>query len=68
MDQSKKILVGKLKKPSYRLLRGKYKKLNATMPSKKSQKRVFGILMGKLSIPKDFNDESDEINDMFYGK
>ena len=32
------------------------------------KQRVFGQLKGKLVIPDNFNDESDEINEMFYGK
>jgi len=30
-------------------------------------KRKLGLLAGKLVVPDDFNDESTEINDMFYG-
>lgn len=44
-------------------------KLDATiLCQEESKKRVFGQLKGKLSIPENFNDESDEINEMFYGK
>ena len=44
-------------------------KLDTTMTYKKeSKKRIFGQLKGKLTIAEDFNDESDEINEMFYGK
>ncbi len=32
------------------------------------KKRVFGQMKGKLKIPSDFNEESEEINQMFYGK
>ncbi len=30
-------------------------------------KRKLGLLKGKLSIPDDFNEESQDINKMFYG-
>ena len=30
--------------------------------------RKIGILKGKLTVPDDFNEESTEINQMFYGK
>lgn len=30
-------------------------------------KRKFGLLKGKIFVPDDFNDESEEINEMFYG-
>ena len=44
-------------------------KPDTTMPRKEeSKKRVFGQMSGKLNIPDGFNDESDEINEMFYGK
>ena len=29
--------------------------------------RKLGLLKGKLIVPDDFNDEDDEINQMFYG-
>lgn len=46
-----------------------HKKVAMIVPyDEKPKKRVFGQLKGKLSIPKNFNDESDEINEMFYGK
>ena len=32
------------------------------------KKRVFGQLQGTLNIPDDFDEESEEINQMFYGK
>lgn len=35
---------------------------------KNQGKRKLGLLTGKLTIPDDFNVESDEINAMFYGK
>jgi hypothetical protein len=35
---------------------------------KNMKKRVFGQMSGKLNIPDGFNDESDEINEMFYSK
>jgi len=30
-------------------------------------KRKLGLLKGKVSIPDDFNEENQEINEMFYG-
>ena len=30
-------------------------------------KRKLGLLKGKITIPNNFNDEDDEINEMFYG-
>ena len=30
-------------------------------------KRSLGLLAGKFTLPSDFNEESDEINEMFYG-
>jgi len=46
----------------------KHKKVAMIVPYKEeSKKRVFGQLKGKLNIPTDFDDESDEINNMFYG-
>ncbi len=30
-------------------------------------KRMLGLLAGKINIPEDFMDESDEINTLFYG-
>ena len=35
---------------------------------KKSSTRTFGHMKVQCNIPDNFNDESDEINDMFYGK
>ena len=34
---------------------------------KPAGKRKLGLLKGKVSIPDDFNEESQEINEMFYG-
>ena len=31
-------------------------------------KRKLGLLKGKLSVPDNFNDEDDNINEMFYGE
>ena len=33
----------------------------------KPLKRQFGLLKGKIFVPDDFDDESEEINEMFYG-
>ena len=40
----------------------------AMLCKEESKKRVFGQISGELNIPDGFNDESDEINEMFYGK
>ena len=46
----------------------KHKKVAMLVPYKeKSKKRVFGQLKGALNIPDDFDEESEEINEMFYG-
>ena len=34
---------------------------------KPAGKRKLGLLKGKISIPDDFNNESHDINEMFYG-
>ena len=34
---------------------------------KPAGKRKLGLLKGKVSIPENFNDESESINEMFYG-
>ena len=33
-----------------------------------SEKRIFGQLKGKINIPQNFDNETDTINDMFYGE
>jgi prevent-host-death family protein len=38
------------------------------VPHKPKGERKLGLLRGKIKIPDDFNEESDEINEMFYGK
>ncbi len=46
----------------------KHKKVAMLVPYKESKKvRKFGQLEGKITIPDNFNDESKEINEMFYG-
>ena len=46
----------------------KHKKVAMLMPYKEEKKqRVFGQLKGKINIPDNFDDENEEINDMFYG-
>lgn len=35
---------------------------------KKKKPRKLGLLKGKIVIPDDFNEESEEINKMFYGE
>ncbi|MFW5689176.1 MAG: type II toxin-antitoxin system Phd/YefM family antitoxin [Spirochaetota bacterium] len=31
-------------------------------------RRVLGVARGKVAIPEDFDAESDELNDLFYGR
>jgi len=38
------------------------------VPHKPEGKRQLGQLKGKINIPKNFNKEDPEINEMFYGK
>lgn len=46
----------------------KHKKVAMIVPyTEEPKKRIFGQLQGTLNIPDDFNEESDEINAMFYG-
>ncbi|WP_428353252.1 type II toxin-antitoxin system Phd/YefM family antitoxin [Methyloprofundus sp.] len=47
----------------------KHKKVAMLVPYKEEpKKRIFGQLQGTLDIPDDFDEESEEINWMFYGK
>lgn len=47
----------------------KHKKVAMLVPyQEEPQKRVFGQLKGQLTIPDDFDKESEEINEMFYGE
>ena len=49
----------------------KHKKVALLIPYDKSfedkEKRTFGLLTGKFIVPDNFNDENNEINEMFYG-
>ncbi len=46
----------------------KHKKIAMIVPyQEQPKKRVFGQLKGKLNIPDDFDEESVEINKIFYG-
>ena len=46
----------------------KHKKVAMLVPYKEeTKKRVFGQLQGTLNIPNDFDEESEEINTIFYG-
>jgi len=46
----------------------KHKKVAMLVPYEKQKKsRKFGQLEGKINIPDDFDDETEEINEMFYG-
>ncbi len=38
------------------------------VPHKPKGKRKLGLLEGEFSVPDDFNEESEEINEMFYGR
>ncbi len=51
------VTIGKAGKPVAKLVAYK----------EKLPKRVFGLWKGKISIPDHFDDESEEINEMFYG-
>lgn len=53
----KEVIIAKAGKP--------VAKLTAYFPSKK--KRTPGLLKGKIVIPEDFDEESEEINKLFYG-
>jgi len=45
------------------------KKVAMLVPYHETKKRRrFGQLKGKIAIPDDFDDEMEEINEMFYGK
>jgi antitoxin (DNA-binding transcriptional repressor) of toxin-antitoxin stability system len=47
----------------------KHKKVAMIVPYVEEKKnREFGLYEGKASVPSDFNDENQEINNMFYGK
>ncbi len=47
----------------------KHKKVAMLVPYEEPKKRrKFGQLEGKLKIPENFDDEVDEINELFYGK
>ena len=46
-----------------------HKKVAMLVPYKEDKKvRKFGQLKGKITIPDDFDDESETINEMFYGR
>ncbi|MEA3353046.1 MAG: type II toxin-antitoxin system Phd/YefM family antitoxin [Campylobacterota bacterium] len=46
----------------------KHKKVAMLVPYEEEKKiRKFGQLEGKVNIPDDFDDEVEEINEMFYG-
>ena len=47
----------------------KHKKVAMLVPYEENKKvRKFGQLEEKMNIPESFDDESPEINEMFYGK
>ncbi len=37
------------------------------VPHQVQTKRTLGLLEGQIECPADFNDEDDELNEMFYG-
>jgi len=37
------------------------------VPHQTQGKRAFGLYAGQISVPNDFSDEDEGINDMFYG-
>jgi len=45
----------------------KHKKVAMLVPYEEKKVRKFGQLEGKIKIPDNFDDESEEINEMFYG-
>jgi len=45
----------------------KHKKVAMLVPYKEKKIRKFGQLKGKINVPDDFDDEVEEINEMFYG-
>jgi len=46
----------------------KHKKVAILSPyEEKQKKKKFGQLKGKITIPENFDDELEEVNDMFYG-
>lgn len=53
----KEVVIAKAGKPVVKLV--------SYLPSK--EKRKPGLLKGKIMIPDDFDDESEEINKLFYG-
>jgi prevent-host-death family protein len=55
--EGEEVIIAKAGKPLARLVR--YEKVQ--------QPRTLGILAGKIIIPDNFNDEDQDINDMFYG-
>jgi antitoxin (DNA-binding transcriptional repressor) of toxin-antitoxin stability system len=47
----------------------KHKKVAMLVPYEEAKKeRKFGLYEGTYTLPDDFNEESSEINQMFYGK
>ena len=45
-----------------------HKKVAMLVPfEEEKRQRVFGQLKGKINIPDNFDDEDEEINEMFYG-
>ncbi|ALE52219.1 hypothetical protein SP60_02585 [Candidatus Thioglobus autotrophicus] len=46
----------------------RHKKVAKIVPYKENtEQRVFGQMQGKINIPKGFNDDSQEVDELFYG-
>lgn len=59
VEAGEEVIIAKAGKPMVRLL--KY-------PEMSLKRRLPGALKGKIIMSDDFDDESEEINEMFYGK
>lgn len=57
VENGKEVIIAKAGKPVAKLV--------AYKEDKKPRKP--GLLKGKINVPDDFNEESEEINEMFYG-
>ena len=57
VEKGKEVIIAKAGKPLAKLVAYKEKK----------EPRKIGLLKGKIDIPDDFDEESEEINKLFYG-
>jgi len=57
VEKGKEVIIAKAGKPVAKLVSYKEKK----------EPRKIGLLKGKIDIPDDFDEESEEINKLFYG-